>query len=276
MAGSEAASAAALLVGFFSGSRDLKITLLHSAAGAQSVRSFALSILVNDTICIDAGSIGYLPSLADQKRIRAIVLTHSHMDHVASLPLCLDNVYEYGPHCPTIYAGRDAIAALKSDFFNDRVWPDFVRLSGEESPFLGLVELEAEVPVTVEGVSITPVALNHVVPTFGYLIEDTRATVALVCDTLPTERIWQLLGGVKNLAAVFIEASFPNSMQWLADKSEHLTPATVRGELAKLRKPVPAYAVHIKPAYYDAIVAELADLKRPDLHVAQPGRTYEF
>lgn len=254
----------------------MKIKLLHSAVGAESDRCFSLSILVNDAVAIDAGSIGYLPSIADQRRIRTVFLSHSHLDHVASLPIFLDNVYEHGPNCPTIYAGAEVIAALRSDFFNERVWPDFVRLSGEESPFLRLVELKAEIPVDVGGVSITPVALNHVVPTFGFLIEDAAAAVAIVCDTLPTERVWQLLGEATNLAAVFIEVSFPNSMQWLADKAKHLTPATVNTELAKLRNPVPAYAVHIKPAFHDKIVAELGDLKRPDIHVAEPGRIYEF
>jgi cAMP phosphodiesterase len=254
----------------------LKIKVLHSAVGAESERCFSLSILVNDAVAIDAGSIGYLPSIADQRRIRTIFLSHSHLDHVASLPIFLDNVYEHGPNCPTIYAGAEVIEALKSDFFNERVWPDFVRLSGEESPFLRLVELKAEIPVDVGGVSITPVALQHAVPTFWFLIQDAGATVALVCDTLPTERIWQLLGEVPNLAAVFIEVSFPNSMQWLADKAKHLTPATVNGELAKIPKDVPAYAVHIKPVFHEKIVGELAALGRPDLHVAEPGRTYEF
>ena len=75
---------------------------------------------------------------------------------------------------------------------------------------------------------------------------------------------------------MFLEASFPNSLQWLADKAGHLTPATLECEAAKLCVKVPIYAIHIKPAFHDQIVAELAALKRDELHVAEPGRIYEF
>jgi cAMP phosphodiesterase len=244
--------------------------------GAVSDRGYSLSLVVNDTIAIDAGCIGFLPSIDDQQRIRHIFLTHSHLDHVASLPIFLDNVYEYGPMCPTVYAGADAIASLKTDFFNNRVWPDFLRLSGEESPFLKFEELRSEVSMEAEGLTITPVELDHVVPSFGFVIDDGSATVGVVCDTLPTARVWGLLNDAPNLAAVFLEASFPNSMQWLADKAGHLTPSTFAAELRKLHSCIPTYAIHIKPAFHDQIVAELNSLEMEHVHIAEPGREYEF
>jgi cAMP phosphodiesterase len=254
----------------------LKVKLLQSIVPAESRRSVTQSLVVDDSIAIDAGCIGYLGALEEQKAIRHVFLSHSHMDHVASLPIFLDNVYEHGPECPAVYASADTIECLKADVFNERLWPDFIRLSGEESPFLKLIELQAEKPVQVGGVRITPVAVDHVVPTFGFLIEDERATIGLVCDTAPTARIWELLGSARNLAGVFLEAGFPNSYAWLAEKSRHLTPDLLRGELEKLGRDVPVYAVHIKLAFFDTIVSELAALELPNLQVAEPGRTYEF
>jgi hypothetical protein len=65
-------------------------------------------------------------------------------------------------------------------------------------------------------------------------------------------------------------------MQWLADKAQHLTPATLQREVEKLKWNVPIFAMHVKPAFYDEIVAELAGLNIAQLQVAEPGRTYVF
>lgn len=235
-----------------------------------------MSFVIDDTVAIDAGSLGYLPSITEQKQIRHIFLSHSHMDHVASLPIFLDNVYTYGPDCPIVHAGAATCETLQKHLFNDSLWPNFVRLSVQESPFLKIEELQAERPVSVDGLSITPIDLAHVVPTFGFLVRDAKSSVAFVYDTLPTNRVWEILNATPNLAGVFLEASFPDSMQWLAEKAGHLTPSMFRAEAAKLKSAVPIYAMHIKPTFHDEIVKELHALNMPNAHVAVPGKSYEF
>lgn len=144
-------------------------------------------------------------------------------------------------------------------------------------PFLRLETLSAEQPVEVEGLRITPIELEHVVPAFGFLVEElaTKVAVLFVSDTGPTERIWEVANQTPGLQGIFLEASFPNSMRWLADKAAPHT-GTFRDELAKLKRPVPTHVIHVKLAFEAQIFDELRALQLPNLVVAEPGTTLKF
>lgn len=246
-----------------------------SSSVEGAAHQFAASYVVNDTLVIDAGSIGFA-DINRQKGVRSVLISHVHMDHVASLPIFIDNVYQPGPQSPTIYASEHAIGNLKSHFFNDVVWPDVIRLSREESPFIRFVTLEDGEPVQFDGMTVTPVALNHVVPTFGFIVDDGATAVAFVSDTAPTEAIWEKVRENPRVKAVFLEAAFPNSMDWLAKKAMHLTPALFREEYAKAARPLPVVAVHIKPAFYTAVIGELQQLNLANLTISLPNHTYSY
>ena len=239
----------------------MKVQLVGSSVGQGIPHQFAMSYVINGTLAIDAGCIGQITPLDDQRRIANVFLSHSHMDHIASLAQFLDNVYQPGTDCPTIHASQHVMDCLQRDLFNDRLWPDLVRISREETPFFEKVILVNEQPVEVEGgLTITPVELNHVVPTFGFVIDDGDAAVAIICDTGPTTRVWKLANNTPNLKAVFLDASFPDHMGWLAEKARHLTPTMLKKEAEKLTIETRVFAVHIKPAFHDEIVHELSQL----------------
>jgi ribonuclease BN (tRNA processing enzyme) len=255
----------------------VKFTLIPSSvADGDKPQQFLTSVLLNDSVALDAGCIGFYRTAQEQARIRHLLLSHTHMDHLASLPIFVENAYEGRGEGVTIYASRTVLDCCQQDVFNDRIWPDFVALSQGERPFLKLVPLEAGETVEVDGLRITPVALNHVVPTVGYLVADGRATVAYVSDTAQTEEVWRRCNAASDLRAVFLETTFPNSLGWLADVSKHLTPATFAAEVAKLSRPVPVLVTHIKARYHDQVVAELKALNLPNVEIARFGTPYTF
>lgn len=254
----------------------MRIRVLNSSTDGVSGRQFAASYLVNGRVAIDAGSIGMLSSVQEQRNIGHVFLSHPHMDHIASLPVFLDNVYQQGPRCPTIYGNEFVRESLLRDVFNGRLWPDLPQLSQEESPFFRFELIESGGTIVIDELRITPIALNHVVPTLGFIIEDETAAIVIVSDTSPTEEIWSVAGNNRKLRAVFLEAAFPSSMAWLAEKAAHLTPLDFRAEYLKLNRDVPVYAVHIKPAYYDEVVAELAALGIDQLRISEANCDYEF
>ena len=180
-----------------------------------SAHQFAATYLVNDVLAIDAGSIGFAKN-GSQMRVRSVLISHGHLDHVGTLPIFIDNVYEPGPGCPTVYASQHSIDILKTHFFNEVVWPDVIRLSREESPFVRFVTLEDAQPVTINNFVVTPVALNHIIPTLGFIVDDGTSAVAFISNTAPTDAIWGHVRQNPRLRAVFIEAAFPNSMTRLA------------------------------------------------------------
>lgn len=232
--------------------------------------------LVNGTVALDAGTLGFLGTPEEQAAVGHVFLTHAHLDHVASLPIFLENVYDLRAAPPVVHACREVLDVLQRDVFNDRLWPDFVALSKQVRPFLRLAVLEPGATVVVEEVSITAVPVSHVVPTLGFLLRDAGGTVAYIPDTGPTDEIWRRAADCPDLRAVVVETTFPDELTWLAETSQHLTPSLLRAELAKLGRPVPTYILHLKARYRHAVRDQLAALGLPHVALMEPGRTYPF
>jgi ribonuclease BN (tRNA processing enzyme) len=114
------------------------------------------------------------------------------------------------------------------------------------------------------------------VPTFGFLIEQGGSAILWSSDTGPTQRLWELANHTVNVKAICLETSFDNSMQEVADRSFHLTPMMLRRELGKLERPFSILLHHLKPPCLREIRAEIAQLKDPNLHYLEQGKTYEL
>ena len=254
----------------------MNVTLVKSSLDGGKHHQILASYLINDTIVLDAGCVGFATPLDVQRRIKHVLLSHSHIDHIASLPIFIDNVYEPGPDCVTLYGSQPLLQCLDDFVFNDQIWPDMIRLSMEETPFLRLQPFGSGETLTIEGLKVTAVELDHIIPTQGFVIAGKDSAVAFVSDTSPTDQIWHVINNTPNLKAVFLEASFPNSMACLADKAHHLTPAMFHDETRKLNHDVLIIAIHIKPSYETEIVQELQALNLPKLEIGEPGRVYEF
>jgi len=252
----------------------MKIKVIGSSVDGNHCQ-FAASYVINDHVAVDAGSIGFM-SLDAQKRIKHVLISHSHLDHIGSLPIFIDNVYEPGPDCVIVYGKSTVVECLRENIFNERVWPDVFRLSREETPFLKFVVLENTKTVELGDLTVTPVDLDHVVPTFGFLIDDGESAVAVVSDTGPTEQVWELANQNARLKCVILESAFPNSMAWLAEKAKHLTPELMRDEYRKLDRQVQLIVVHIKPPFYQEVTTELKSLNLPSLEIGASNREYEI
>ncbi len=258
----------------------VKVTLIPSSMGpdAASVHPgfFLSSYLIEEAVAIDAGGLGFLGDLDAQSRIKHIFITHSHVDHIASLPIFLETVFESADHCVTVHAGAETWASIQGDIFNDRVWPDFIALSEKGLPFVKKSIIEPGKPIVVEGLKLTPIPVDHVVPTLGFLIEGPGGTVAIPSDTGPTEDFWRHAAAAKDLKAVFLEVSFPDRMEGLARISKHLTPAMFAAEIRKLDADVPFVAVHIKPRFYGEVVDQILALGSDRIEIGRPGKSYTF
>jgi ribonuclease BN (tRNA processing enzyme) len=237
---------------------------------------FLVSFLVNETVAIDAGSVGLLADLRRQRRVRHVFVTHEHLDHIASLPILLENVYEPGPDCVEILAQQAVLDFLHDDVFNGRVWPDFFALSTGEDRFIQATPLALLEPVRRAGLTVTPLPVSHGVETCGLLVDDGRVAVAFPSDTGPTSDLWFHLARCERLAAVFLEVSFPDSLQDLARDTGHHCPASFAREVCKLPRDVRWIVVHRKARFRDEIARELAALRIPNLELAEPGRRYAF
>jgi cAMP phosphodiesterase len=199
------------------------------------------------------------------------------MDHIASLPIFVDDLFGELREPVRIHATSEVIELLKADVFNDIVYPKFDLLKNDYGNVMEYVPFEPGREFRVAHLTCTAISVNHIVPTVGLLVSDGTITVAFSSDTAETEEFWRVVNQAKTLQALFIEASFPDSMEGLAKASKHLTPSSLRSELTKLNhNGMDILAVHLKPAYREKVIAELNQLNINKLQVMEPGRTYKW
>jgi ribonuclease BN (tRNA processing enzyme) len=243
-------------------------------AGGQSLETRLTCLLIDGETALDAGSLAQALPVERQVGVRRILLSHSHTDHTNSIPFFVENVYGRSEGALDIYASGPTIYALRRHLFNNATWPDFTRIPNHLLPAVRFHELEDEVPVTFDGVTFTPIPVDHLVPTYGFLIEKNGSSVMWSSDTGPTQRLWEVANAAPGLRAVWIETSFDNSLQNIADLSYHLTPATLREELTKLERDVPVLLHHLKPVCAAKIRQEVASLGEPRIGFLEQGRVY--
>jgi ribonuclease BN (tRNA processing enzyme) len=258
----------------------VKIQLLPSTfdeQGRATPEQRLTCFLIDDRVTVDAGSLGI--ALSDDQRgtVRDVIVTHPHMDHIASLPIFIDDLFGFLTEPIRVHATEDVIETLERDIFNWVVYPRFSELSNEHGPVMKYVPFRTGEEFKVGHLRVTAVPVNHIVSTVGLIVSDDKTTVAFSSDTYETEEFWELVNRTKSIDALLIEASFPNDMAKLAEVSRHFTPKLLKKELRKLNhNGLDILAVHLKPAYRDTVVSELEALKIPRLSVMEPGRVYEW
>lgn len=258
----------------------MNIQLLPSSfdAGGRATAAQRLTcFLIDDRVAVDAGSIGLALTEAQRHTVRDVIVTHPHMDHIASLPIFVDDLFAELKEPIRIHSTQEIIDLLERDVFNDSVYPRFAELKNEHGRVMQYVPFDIGQEFAVAHLRVTAVPVNHIVPTVGLLVSDAKTTVAFSSDTAETDQLWSLINSAPRLDALFIEASFPNSMHQLAEVSKHLTPAMLRQELEKLsHNGIDILAVHLKPAYRETVASELEALGMSNLSVMEAGRIYEW
>jgi len=258
----------------------VRIQLLPSTFDAQGVANLEQRLtcfLIDDCVAIDAGSIAIALTNEQRSKVKDIIITHPHMDHVASLPIFIDDLYPSLQEPMRVYATQEVIDLLERDVFNWNVYPRFSDLKNDYGPVMEYVPIPIGEPFKVAHLTVVAVPVNHIVPTVGLVISDGQKSVAFSSDTSETEDFWKILNEMKDLDALLIEASFPNRMAKLAEVSRHFTPASLGQELKKLNhNGMDIMAVHLKATYRDEIIEQLNALNIPKLKAMEPGRIYEW
>lgn len=229
--------------------------------------------LINDTLMLDAGTIGAALRLVDQKRIRHILLSHLHFDHIQGLPTLADNLVDDAVEPVVLASIAQVVEGLRTHIFNDKVYPDFLKLPTPKQPVFTCRTLEAGQENEIAGLRVTPIPVNHLVPTVGFLIREGTSTLLYSGDTYTTDDIWKAAANEPGLKAAFIETSFPDEMGELASVSKHLTPALFVREFQKIGRPdLPVYVYHLKPRFREEIMRQLARHKIRNLTVLEEGQ----
>jgi len=215
------------------------------------------AFLLDDDVLIDAGTgVGNL-SLLELSKIDHVFVTHSHLDHVACIPLLVDTVGYLRKRPVTVHATDDTLDILRAHIFNWQVWPDFTAIPTALSPYLRFESHEVGAAVVLDGRSITPISANHVVPAVGYHLDSGRRSLVYSGDTTGNPLLWDYLNGIENLRYLIIETAFPDKERDLAVASMHLCPSMLADELEGLKRRVEILITHLKPGEAELTMREI-------------------
>ncbi len=246
---------------------DLRVLGCH---GGETPKHRTTAFMLDERMTIDAGAITSQLTLVDQGRIEVALVSHSHMDHVRDLATLADNRAQISAPPLTIAATRETIDSLKRHFFNDKLWPNFAVIPDPSHPTIVYQEIPLETPTRVLDYTVTAIAVNHTVDAAGFVIADAKGAIGFSGDTGPTDRLYEVLNGVKNLKALLMEVSFPNAQQELATASGHHTPQTLVKDLEKLEaRELATMLYHIKPPFQAEVEKECAKLSNLNLTILQ-------
>ncbi len=239
--------------------------------GGETPKHRTSSFLLGDEVAIDAGAITSMLSLDEQTRIRSVLVSHPHMDHVRDLATLADNRCQQGGATLDIVGVPATIDALRKHFFNDIIWPDFTLIDSKEGPTVRFVEVQPNQVADVDGYQVTPIMVNHTVDTSAFIVRQNEASIVYGGDTGPTEELWTHINALDDLQALMIEVSFPTDEAELAYNSRHLTTETLASELTKLEQSdeLPIFLYHIKPTFEAKVLKELAHIRGRNLQVLQ-------
>src|SRR5574337_276010 len=234
------------------------------------------SLLVDDRLLLDAGSVASALTLEAQATIDHILITHVHLSHVAGLAYLADNLFGVRSQPIEVWSSPRVIQQLKANLFNGTLWPDFSILPSPRRPTVVFHALPEGRPHRIGRYEVTTVGVHHTVETVGYVISDGASSILYQGDSGPTSELWRLANRTAGLDAIIVETTCPNRFGEHAIRTGHLTPELLRAELAKLTVQASVYAQHMKPQYISEIVRELAALSDPPVLPLDQGKTYCF
>ncbi len=255
----------------------MRLRVLGCSGGIGGRHLRTTSFLVDNDILLDAGSgVGDL-SLAELTRIDHVFVTHSHLDHVTSIPFLVDTVGGMRAKPITVHASAPTIEILRQHLFNWSIWPDFTEIPSAEAPFMRYEEVELGRTVELDGRTFTPIPAVHTVPAIGYHLDSGEGSLVFTGDTGPNDELWKVVNRISNLKVLIIETAFSNKERQLAEVSKHLCPSMLADELAKLERRPEVWITHLKPGEIELTMEEIeaaAGDHRP--RMLQNGQQFEF
>ena len=226
------------------------------------------ALLVDDNILIDAGTgVGDL-SLAQQRRISHIFLTHSHLDHICGLAFMADNLFDLIKQPIEVHATPETLGIIKEHLFNWKIWPDFSQLPNAADPLIRFREVKVHQGMDLgESLKLTAFTVLHTVPAVGYALQGPEGTFAFSGDTYATDLLWNALNQLPRLDKLMIEIAFADEDEELGRLSKHFTPHLLGRELKKLKHKPSLFLTHHKPGCEQVIEKQCREaLKGWDYH----------
>ena len=230
------------------------------AHNCESQDSKFVSLLVDDVLAIDAGGLTSSLSFSAQQKLKAILLTHRHYDHIRDIPAIAMNLYLRNASI-TVYSTQPVYDALVTHLLDGNLYPNFLE-QPPENPTIRFNIVKPRQTIKLEEYSIVAIPVNHTGQAVGYQVTSPDGkTMFYTGDTGPDlTDCWKLVSP----QLLIIEVIAPNRYEDFAREVGHLTPDLLKQELTTFQK-IKGYlpqvvTVHMNPDLEKEIEAEIVDV----------------
>ncbi|KYK20503.1 hypothetical protein AYK24_10110 [Thermoplasmatales archaeon SG8-52-4] len=245
----------------------MKIKFL-GAHNAESKNTKLVTILIDDILSIDAGSLASELSFSEQSKIKAILLTHGHYDHIREVPAFAFNNPD---HTTKVYGSSQTLKILASHLVDGLIYPEFTKKIPFflEKPSLKFIAIETFKKINIEGYQVLPLPVNHTIPSVGFEITSkNRKKLFYTGDTgSGLSALWEQISP----DLIISDVTFPNSLENRAINAGHLCPKLLKKELIEFNNIKGHYPrvilIHLSPKFEVDIKNEVNKIEK-DLDIS--------
>lgn len=219
------------------------------------------ALIIDEVLALDAGSLCSSLTLSAQQKLKAVLLTHHHYDHVRDIPNIAMNLSYLG--VLEVYSTPVVFEVLSTHLLDGKMYPEFLRWP-EEQPAVRFTTIEPYEPTNIAGYSVLAIPVPHSVPTVGFQVTSPQGNRLFYTGDTGTglSTCWQYISP----DLIITETSLPNRMEDWARKVGHLTPLLLKTELLKFHQ-IKGYLpttliVHLNPSLESEIEAEVSEMAR--------------
>jgi phosphoribosyl 1,2-cyclic phosphodiesterase len=229
---------------------------------AESKNTRLVSFLIDDVLAVDAGSLVSELAFKEQAKIKAILLSHGHYDHIRAVPAF---AFNNSDRTTKVIATPKTLEILSSHLIDGVVYPEFTSDdSFLQKATIKLVPLEPFKPQNIEGYEVIAVPMPHSLDSVGFeIISSDGKTLFYTGDTGPgLSSIWENISP----QLVIADVTWPNSLSTAAKDAGHLCPKMLEKELAEFRR-LKGYfprvvIIHLSPQHEAEIEREVREVSK--------------